>query len=75
MPKFDEDENLRLDKQIRINTYDMTKKIKECEEIIKEISCQKIENFQESTSKKFLFKNFLILNIFSKRKYEAKSCK
>ena len=50
MPKFDDEENLRLDKQIRINTHEMTRKIKECEEIIKEISMQKIENLQESTS-------------------------
>jgi LPS O-antigen subunit length determinant protein (WzzB/FepE family) len=50
MPKFDDDENIKLDKQIRINTYEMTKKIKECEEVIKEISMQKIENIQESTS-------------------------
>lgn len=50
MPKFDDEENLKLDKQIRINTYEMTKKIKECEEILKEISLQKIDNLQESTS-------------------------
>jgi hypothetical protein len=50
MPKFDDDENIRLDKQIRINTYEMTRKIKECEELIKEISIQKIDNLQEATS-------------------------
>ena len=50
MPKFDDDENLQLDKQIRVNTIEMTKKIKECEEIIKEISLEKIDNQSESTS-------------------------
>jgi hypothetical protein len=52
MPKFDDDENLQLDKQIRVNTFEMTKKIKECEEIIKEISYEKIDNQSESTSNK-----------------------
>jgi len=54
MPKFDDDENIRLDKQIRMNTSEMTRKIKECEELIKEISMQKIENSQEATSNCFL---------------------
>jgi len=50
MPKFDDDENIRLDKQIRVNTHEMTRKIKECEDLIKEISMQKIDNPQEATS-------------------------
>lgn len=50
MPKFDDDENIRLDKQIRINTYEMTRKIKECEDLIKEISMHKIDNPQEAKS-------------------------
>merc|ERR1711957_509973 len=37
------------DKAIRVNTNEMTRKIKECEEIIKEISNEKIDNQAEST--------------------------
>lgn len=50
MPKFNEDENKILDKNIRENVYDMTKKIKECEENIKFIQYFKTENMSEQTS-------------------------
>lgn len=50
MPKFNEDENLKLDKQIRLGLHDMTKKIKECEDNIKQISFENTESVQEKRS-------------------------
>lgn len=50
MPKFNEDENKILDKNIRENVHDMTRKIKECEENIKFIQYFKTDNMAEQTS-------------------------
>jgi hypothetical protein len=50
MPKFKEEENKKLDRQIRENINDMTKKIKECEAHIKFISYYKAEDSHQQTS-------------------------
>ena len=51
MPKFNEDDNKKIDKQINLNIRDMTKKIKECEDNIRHISLERIIAFQETKSK------------------------
>lgn len=47
MPKFNDKENKLLDVQIRKNIFDMTQKIKECEDNIKQLSYINLTNLQE----------------------------
>lgn len=51
MPKFNEEENIKIDKQIRDNITYMTRKIKECEDSIKQISYEKVDTPAEERSK------------------------
>ena len=47
MPKFDDEENKKIDKLIRENIREMTKKIKECEDNIKSMSHERISSDKE----------------------------
>ena len=49
MPKFDDDENKKIDRLIRDNIREMTKKIKECEDNIKMMAFEKIELNKEAS--------------------------
>jgi syntaxin 16 len=61
MPKFDDEENKKIDKLIRENIREMTKKIKECEDNIKSMSLEKI-----STDKEKLVRDNMKQNLVSK---------
>jgi len=61
MPKFDDEENKKIDKLIRENIREMTKKIKECEDNIRSMSLEKI-----STDKEKLVRDNMKQNLVSK---------
>jgi hypothetical protein len=85
MPKFDDSENLKLDRSIRNNMDEMTKKIKSMEHNIKVLSFEKVSSNQEDIGKITNNKNFknnsyleIIFNrilIFSSKQHETKSNK
>jgi hypothetical protein len=64
MPKFNDDENKKIDTKISGYIKDMTQKLKECEDNIKIISYTKLDSNQTSES---IYKT----NI-STRQYETK---
>jgi hypothetical protein len=47
MIKFNDDENNRLDKQIKLSKFEITKKIKDCENNIKDITYSRVETESE----------------------------
>lgn len=51
IPKFNDEENFKIDKDIRQNIFEMTKKIRECEDNIKVISQGSLSSPQEQESK------------------------
>lgn len=66
MPKFDEDENKQLDKEIRSTVINMTDKLKKCEDSIKEMLVEQTKSSVEDESK------FSIKLLNSQEKHEAK---
>ena len=50
MFKFNDDENIKLDKHIKLNRADITKKLKYIEENLKNIHNEKIESVNERKS-------------------------
>lgn len=54
MTKFRESENRLLDRKIRENMKEMTKKIREIDDNIKYISMEKLANTKEEGSKYFI---------------------
>jgi hypothetical protein len=61
MTKFRESENRLLDRKIRENMKEMTKKIREIDDNIKYISMEKLTNSKEEGSKYFIEKFILIM--------------
>ena len=51
MPKFDDEENKKVDRLIRENIREITNKIKQCEENIKSMAFEKVEMQKESLGK------------------------
>ena len=70
MPKFDDSENLKLDRSIRNNMDEITKKIKSMEQNIKVLSFEKVSSNQEDIGKiknNINFKNNSYLEIIFNR--------
>lgn len=52
MPKFDDDENKRLDKSIKLIAREMTEKVKECEQLVKQLAFEETSSpFEEQGNK------------------------
>lgn len=52
MPKFDDDENKRLDKSIKLIAREMTEKVKECEQLVKQLSFEEASSASEEQGNK-----------------------
>jgi hypothetical protein len=53
MFKFNDEDNSKLDRLIKIYREEITKKIKDCEDNIRKISYEKIDSLQEQKRNKF----------------------